>query len=419
MIQKSLLSSTAIYTIANVINASIPLFLLPILTRILNPSDYGKVAMFATILAIFSAFTGLNSHGALSVRYFQQKQYVLSAYISTCLAILFVSIVLILGIVFLSMSWLERITQVPAKWVVIAVMVAGAQFIVGIPLALWRASNQPFKYASFQIAQSLINAALSLWLVLELGWAWEGSTAGQSFSLLFFAFFVLILLRISGLVREAPRKDYALDALKFGVPLIPHTIGVMLMAMSDRVMITNLLGIEQTGIYMVGMQIGMGIGLLTHSFNKAFGPWLFGKLNDMDLFGKIRVVRFTYIYFLILLILAILWGLLAPWLLEILVGEQYRQASGFVIYIALGFSFGGMYLIVTHYIFYMSKTYLLSIITGLSGCLNVILNFFLIQLFGLKGAAIGFLISQMVFFLGTWFLSNRAYPMPWKMAIFK
>jgi len=417
--QRGLLTSAVIYTIANIINASIPLCLLPILTRVLSPADYGKVAMFATLLAIFSAFTGFNSLGALTVRYFQQDQFILSKYVSTCLAILFGSLVLVLGIVLLSINWFAHITQLPAQWVVIAVIIAGAQFIFQIPLTLWRASNQPFKYASLQIAQSAINAALSLWLVLGLGWAWEGSTSGQSFSLIIFAVFVLILLHLSGSARGAPRKDYALDALKFGVPLIPHVIGNMLMAMSDRVMITNLLGIEQTGIYMVGLQVGMGLGLLTSSFNKAFGPWLLGKLSDIDEMGKVRIVRYTYLYFLIVSILAILLGLLAPWLLDILVGEKFRQASGIVIYIAFGFAFGGMYLMVTNYIFYMSKTYLLAIITGLSGFLNIILNFFLIQLFGLKGAAIGFVITQFVFFIGTWFLSNRVYPMPWKAAILK
>ncbi len=416
-IKKSLIGSASVYTVANVINAGIPFLLLPVLTRIIGPSEYGKVAMFATVLAFFSAFTGFNSHGALGVRYFQQKQYDLSGYISTCFAILCGSLILIIGLVSLGISWLERFTQLPAKWLIVAAVSAGAQFAFQIPLTLWRSSNQPFKYAFIQIAQSVTNAALSLCLVIALEWGWEGVTAGQSLSLLFFTILIFLFPHKYGWTKASPRKDYAMDALKFGIPLIPHTFGSMLMMMSDRFMITNFLGIEETGIYMVGMQIGMGVGLLTQSFNKAFAPWLFGKLSNIDNFSKIRVVRYTYIYFVIVLTIALLLGLMAPWFLGFFVGEKFRQASGVVIYIALGYAFGGMYLMVTNYIYYVSKTYFLAIITLISGFLNIILNYFLIQLLGLKGAAIGFLVSQILFFFGTWFLSNKVYPMPWRKAI--
>jgi O-antigen/teichoic acid export membrane protein len=189
--------------------------------------------------------------------------------------------------------------------------------------------------------------------------------------------------------------------------------------MSDRFLITNMMDIYHTGIYMVGMQVGMALGLLTDSFNKSFGPWLFRNLKNIDEYFKIRIVWYTYLYFVIVLALAIFLGLLAPWMLGFLVGEKFRQASGIVIYIAIGYAFHGMYLMVTNYIFYVSKTYFLAIITLCCGVLNISLSYILIKKFALNGAALSFMISQAAFFISTWLLAHKVYPMPWKKGFLK
>ena len=67
---KRLVNSTATYTLANVINSAIPFLLLPVLTRVLAPAEYGVVTMFATVVSVLTAFTGLSIHGAVSVRHF-------------------------------------------------------------------------------------------------------------------------------------------------------------------------------------------------------------------------------------------------------------------------------------------------------------------------------------------------------------
>ena len=88
---RKLVSNTAIYFGANILNAAIPFFLLPILTRVLSPADYGTIAMFGICLSIISAFTGLSVHGAIGVRYFQLNKEELAEYVVTCMGILVVS----------------------------------------------------------------------------------------------------------------------------------------------------------------------------------------------------------------------------------------------------------------------------------------------------------------------------------------
>ncbi len=56
IISSTLLKNTAIYTLTTIINSAIPFLLIPILTRYLNPSDYGIISVYTVIVAIVSPF---------------------------------------------------------------------------------------------------------------------------------------------------------------------------------------------------------------------------------------------------------------------------------------------------------------------------------------------------------------------------
>lgn len=102
---------------------------------------------------------------------------------------------------------------------------------------------------------------------------------------------------------------------------------------------------------MVALQIGQALGLLTDSFNKAYAPWLMKNLSKPTDALRVTIVRGTYLYFFLVFGAAIVFSLLAPLFLGFLVGESFRAAGELVIYIVLGFAFGGCYFMVTNYIF--------------------------------------------------------------------
>ena len=97
------------------------------------------------------------------------------------------------------------------------------------------------------------------------------------------------------------------EALNFGVPLIPHVIGGFSIAAADRFIINEKLGLAAAGIYLVAVQLGMGMGLIADACNKAFVPWLYEqlKLDDFGQNGELSRVPGS--------ILAWHWALLLSW----------------------------------------------------------------------------------------------------------
>ncbi len=419
LLRSSLIQGAGIYTLTNVINSAIPFLLMPVLTRYLSPRDYGIVVMFGVLVSFVSPFTGLSIHGAVARQYYERDRVDMPSYITNCLFILLASITLVSVVFFLFSGHISRLSDFPQSWLWAVIVVSGSSFLISIVLVLWQVQVKPYQYGRYQIAQTVLNLGLSIWFVVGLGMAWEGRIQGQTITALLFAFLGLIVLKKDGWLKLNVNKEYIKNALHFGVPLIPHAIGGVMMTMTDRFLVTKMVGLSATGLYSVGYSFGMIIGLIENSFNQAYVPWLYERLKKNDDVVKRKIVQVTYIYFVTILLLALSLSLIAPWFLSFFVGKKFAGAHVFVFWIAMGYAFNGMYKMVVNYIFFVEKTYILAWITFFCASLNVLFNYIFIKMNGAVGAAQACTITNFIFFILTWILSNRVCKMPWLLFLRK
>lgn len=410
---RSLLHSTAVYSTSNILNAAIPFLMLPVLTRMLPPSGYGVIAMYSAVFGVVSAFTGLNVDGAVNVRIVDQEKTDFPRYVGSCLWVLLGSSLATLALVFLFSAPIGRLTSLPTFWLLMVVLAAACNFLCNVRLGIWLMGRKPAAYGAFQVSLSAANMGLTLVFVLWLRQGYEGRLWGQTAAMGLFALIGLVSLARGGLVRLLPRWEYVRDALAFGVPLVPHAVGACLMGLADRFIINQKLGLAEAGIYMIAVQLGMGMTVLSDAFNKAFVPWLYAQLKLDGPEAKRRIVRGTWLYFLMALGLAALIALLSHWIVLFVAGAKYQGAAGALAWQALGQAFFGMYLMVTNYIFYARRTRPLALVTLLSGGGGLALTWLLVPLLGITGAGMSFACAMMVRFLMTWALAQRVCPMPW------
>ncbi|WP_240309873.1 lipopolysaccharide biosynthesis protein [Vibrio cholerae] len=412
----SLAKNSLVYLLSNIINASIPFLLLPILTRVLSPTEYGQIAMFQTLVAGLAAFIGLNAVGAANRKYYDDDNnlYELSQYNGTCLHILLGSTLVIIGIVAVFSEQLSEFLSIPISWIYSAVLFSALSFVINLRLGQWQVRGEALKFGALQIGNSLFNMFFSLLLVITLHHGAQGRVDAQLVVAVLFAVLALLILAKDKLIcLFCWRTDHLKQALQFGVPLIPHIFGFFLLSAVDRFVINQKLGLDQAGIYMVAVQLSMVFNILFDAINKAYVPWLFDILKRDILAEKWKVVKYTYFYFLLLLLLASISFLIGPWALLLIAGEKYRAAGEVIGWLCLGQIFGGMYLMVTNYIFYSKNTGKLSVITMFSGGLNVLILFLMVPKYGVLGAAWAFALAKLIQFTVTWWLSNSVLAMPW------
>lgn len=413
-----LVSGAGVYLFANITNAAIPFLLLPVLTRYMAPAEYGQVAMYQVLLTALGGVIGLSVHGAASVKYYDDDitHVELGAFIGSCFQILLFATVLVFSLALPARHVLGEWLGLPSDWILWGVVISAAGFVIQMRQNQWQVRNRPVPYGVFQISSGLVNAGLSLFLVVGLLQGAKGRVDAHNWTLLSFALIAFWLLAKDALLTWSWRPDHLREALRFGVPLIPHVVGLFLLGTVDRIMINDRMGLSEAGIYMVAVQLSMAMAIVFTSINNAYVPWLFERLKRNDSSEKRTIVRLTYAYFFVVLILALAVFPLGPWLVPFIAGERYAEAGDALGWLAIGQAFAGMYLMVTNYIFFSKRTGFLSLITVSSGLINLALLALLIDQFGIEGAAMSFAMVMVLRFFLTWWVAHKRYPMPWLLS---
>lgn len=412
---RSLLSESAIYLASNALNALIPFALLPVLTRHLTQSEYGQVAVFQTYQVALSAVTGLSLNGASARKYYDLRENPgeLRFFIGACFQLLFMTSAVALLFAWGFRGELSDWLGIRVKWIPWAVFASASGGAVLIRMSQWQVRKQAVKYGALQVTQSFLNMSLSLVLVVGFHWGADGRMFAMVAVPLALALVSLLLLWSDGLVAIAWRPDFLKEAARFGLPLAPHVIGLLLLTSADRIVVNAELGTAKAGVYMVAVQIAMGLALLFDSFNSAYVPWLYERLKRDQPAEKRAMVRFTYAYFLFALAAGASFFLVGPPAVTWIAGPSYAEAGKAIGWLALGQSFAGMYLMVTNYIYYSKRTALLSLTTIASAVCCVAILPGMTRAFGVAGAAAAVAAATLVRFLFTWLVAHRQHPMPW------
>lgn len=411
----SLFSDSAVYLLSNILAAAIPFILLPVLTRYLSPAEYGEVGMFLMLIAGLAAFTGMGVLGAANRKFYDDdlEKHTLKDFIGACLQILLTSGLLVLALVWLYQAQLSEWLGLHPRWILWGVIASAASFVFQLRMGQWQVRKQAKLYGITQVSQALVNILLSILLVVVFLQGADGRISAYIISTIAFAILTMFLLHQDNLLSFSWNPGHIREALAFGVSLMPHIAGLFLLGAVDRLVINSQLGLAQVGIYMVAVQLASVMGIIFDAINKAYVPWLFERLKRDRPDEKKQIVRLTYVYFLGSLLAAGLAFIAGPFVVTLVAGERYTEAGGVIGWLALGQAFGGMYLMVTNYIFYSKKTGLLSLVTIGSGVLNVVLLVVLIKVLGLTGAAIAFALSMALRFLLTWLVAYKRHRMPW------
>ncbi len=411
-LKSSLFRSSALYTVSSFVNASIPFLLLPFLTKALSNQDFGIVTMFMTVLGFLMPFVGLSMEGAIARKYYD-KSSDFNQYVGNCILISCVLFAIVSSIIYVFGETLYQYTFIHKEWMFLAVILCFSKFLTDVLLTIFQMQVKPLLYGALQISQSVLNIGLSIILVIGVSMKWEGRIIAQIASGVIFGIISIFILISKLKISFKLNTRYIKHALKFGGGLVPHALGGLLIILTNRFFILNMIGIDETGLYGAASQIANVLGFITLSFNNAFVPWLYQNLTmDSDVIRR-KIVKLTYYYFGLITLSAIVYYFITPIVFSIFINDKFFAAQKYLIWIIFGFAFQGMYFMVTNYISYAEKTHYQAFITLFVGVFNIGANYVFIKIFGAVGAAMAFCMCFLLLFILTWILSAKVYKMPW------
>lgn len=411
---KRLYKPFIVYMGGNFINQLIPFILLPVLTRYLAPSDYGVWSTFTAVSGVLTTVIGMGTVGAITRGFFDKhkKNYDFAGYTSSAISINIAVFLIVLCVVAVFRPVFGRL-GIPSNWPLLLPVIGICAVIYSIPFKLFIFKQRPFPFAAAEVSSTFMEVALSVFFVVCLSMGWQGRVLGISISgLIFMVVGIVVLLKLD-LLRAAVRIDYIKDVLHYGSPLVLSALGIAIVAATDRIFLNKLTGLSSTGLYSVAFSITSIIVFFNGAFYLAWQPILYEKLNFATDEVKRKLVKYTYLFFILVTLIAAAVAMAAPLLLKIMVGEKFYGASRFIFWLAMANALHGMYVMMSGYVAFQKKTHFLGIIAAVTVSVNIALNYILISLNGPIGAAQTMFFTYLTKFSLMWYFGNRACPMPW------
>ena len=413
---KALTKETAIYGVSTIVGRFLGFILVPFYTNVFNPTEYGLFGYiyaymaFMNIVYIYGMDAAFMKYYSLSKNQNQKKDTFSTPFIF----VLMTSAVLSLIILLLQVP-INSALGIPINYSTLIYYVSAILFLDGIamvPFAHLRMRNKSVKFASIKIINIVINLFLNIILVLYYNMGIEAIFISNLVSS---AFSIVVL--IPDILREVQfkiDKENLNRMLKFALPYLPASFAATVVQVIDRPILEYLTNVKVLGIYQANYKLGIFMMLFVSMFQSAWHPFLLTNAkekNAKELFARVLT--------LFLVVTSLIWIVLSLFIQDIaqfplfhgksLIGEKYWDGLIIVPIILLGYIFHGMYVNFTAGIYIEEKTKYLPAITGAGAIVNVVVNFTLIPIMGILGAALATLASYIVMSFGIFIVVQKYY----------
>lgn len=399
--------SFLLYSGTEVLNKAIPFLLLPVITKYLTPQEYGTYGIYQVIVSFVAPFVVMNSQTNITKFFFKVSKEKLGNIITSLLIVLHLHVFVALVIVYLVSLVFYNPFGISTDILYIMPIIIYAQTINTFNLTILRNQEKAFRYGIIQVLITIINYSTILFLLLFLNKGWESLVYGTLVAHLLFAVYSLKVLYISF---DLKWKFYPLKEIYLvSAPLIFHVIGGSLIAMSDRVFIQQMISLDKVGIYMIGVQFGMIAAIVINTIMTTLNPWFYRALANEEN----QLVLKSYMLMFGFLVLGIFIWLFSSAIFLYIVDEKFILAKNIIFWITMSFVVRGWYQIFFNIIVHEGKTKIFMYITLIGGIVNLILNYFLIKVNGMVGAAQATLMVYFIIFILTFYYANKYSKLTW------
>lgn len=374
----------------------------PIFTRLLTTEEYGQYGAFNSWLGIITIFVTLNLfYGVYTqglVKY-ENEKYVYSSSLQgltltmcLCWTVVYLlfrsfwnrlfSLTTVQMLAMLVMIWAtavfnfwaaeQRVTYSYRRLVLLTLLVSVAKPAVGIFFVI---------HAQDKVTARILGLAL-VELIGYTGLFFVQMARGRTFySRIFWRY-----------------------ALMFNLPLVPHYLSQTVLASADRIMIRDMVGKSEAGIYNLAYQISLLMTLFNTALSQTLSPWIYQKIKA----GRAKDISQTA--FLAMGLIAgtnLLLMLLAPEAVAIFAPRSYYNAIYVIPPVSMSVFFMFSYDLFAKFEFYFEKTAFIMVASVTGALVNLATNYIFIQKYGYYAAGYTTLFCYLIYAAGHYIMMNR------------
>ncbi|OUN94008.1 lipopolysaccharide biosynthesis protein [Blautia sp. An46] len=394
---KLFLENILVYGLGGVISKAVPLLMLPIITRLMPDTFYfGLNDISTTIVSFGSAIAVMGMYDAMFRLFFDSEDEAYRKTIcSTTLAFTMGLSILVFCILIIFRETWAQIFFSDRKYTnllvlsAMSILIGATNSIVSAPT---RMRNQRKVFLVTNTLSPIISYAISIPLLVKGMYVIALPLAAVVSALTIEIIFAI--LNHSWFSIKRVNFSYLRPLLAIAIPLFPNFLVYWVFNSCDRLMISQMLGMDYNGIYAIGGKVGQVSQLIYTAFAGGWQFFAFSTMKDKD---QVDMTSHIFEYLAAIAFGAgILMAACSKTIFRILFTGDYVQGYTVAPYLFLAPLMLMLFQVIVNQFIVIKKTWynLLALVIG--ALVNVVLNYILIPLIGIEGAAIGTLVGYIV-----------------------
>lgn len=401
--KKKIIGAGIGYTIGNYLIKGLAFLTIPIFARLLETSDYGIYNTYIAYESIVYIIIGLVLHSS-----FKNAKYKFlgnfNQYVSSCILLSAIN----------AAAWLVLINvfyHCIGNYLGLERWIVNLLLLHSFGSALIQYYNAYvglyYEYAKF-LKLSFLNAGLniigSIVLILFVyeNTKYYGRIIGTAIPVI--AIGIYIVIHFFKKSKPRPHQLMWKFALTYSLPIIPHGISQVILVQFDRIMISNMVGAVESGIYSFAYNVYTIIQVTGNSLANVWEPWFFEKMHS----GDVKAIREKGVVFgVYMLVFSTILCFIAPEVILILGANKYSESIYCVIPIVIGGYFSFLYVLPCEIEYYHEKTKYIAMATSMAAAVNIGLNYICIAKWGYVAAAYTTLVTYLIYFCFHYFMAKK------------
>lgn len=380
------------FLICGFLQKGVSIITTPIFTRLLSTAEYGQYSVFNSWLGIVSVFVTLQLYsGAFTqgmVKFENKKMKYASSIQGLCLTLVVCwTIIYLLFHEFWNNLFELTIVQMLAMLVLI-----WSTSVFNFWSVEQRVDLRYHTLVTITIVSTLAKPFVGIIFVILA----EDKVTARILGLALVELVCYTWMFFSQMHRGKTYFDRSFwkHALLFNLPLLPHYLSMVVLNSSDRIMINNMVGSNEAGIYSLAYSISQIMTVLNTALLQTIEPWMYKKIkaNRMEDLSGVAYPAVIGVSAVNILLIAF-----APEAIALFAPPAYYDAIWVIPPVAMSVYFMFAYSFFAVFEFYYEKTKYIAIATVSGAVLNIVLNYIFIKLFGYCAAGYTTLACFIIF----------------------
>lgn len=394
---KELMKNSLILSLGVLTPKLISLLILPILTTYLTTSEYGNYDLVITIVSFIVPVITLQVQQA-AFRHLISKRGDLNQQktIAVTSIIYVVSVSVITAPITYLIFHLYKFDPI-INLCICAMVFSEALYLLNGQII--RGLGRNVTYTIGVVAYSVVNLAGVVGFVLALRLGLTGVVLSVTVAYLVSA---IVLLAKTITICSFSIKDFSLaelkNLLKFSAPIVPSSISLWVVNLSDRILVIHYLGSSINGLYAVANKIPTLFATLYNVFNLAWTETAAKAADEekdpKNYYSSMFSFLFTSLGGIVLFVFALI-----PAFYKIFINEQFHGVHMHTVILCFGVFFNSFVAYYASIYIAMKQTKQIGISSMAGAILNFLINIAFIQQIGLYAASLSTALSYFIILL--------------------